>query len=200
MANQQQRKLQKRKARDEKNKKAKLHRQAVATKKRQEENAEHRKMKRVKKLQREMGKLSVWADDVLMKLNDSTLTQLEKNAKILKALEEEYEKESKRKRDLNDDLERKGLSTLQDKIKHLHDQLVEDQKAAGEAVLEEELALANDRLKGSIFEENESGFGPGGSAECRFTVNKPPVEVADVSVTKAPGFEEADLKENQSDS
>jgi hypothetical protein len=190
MATTQQRKLQKRKAREEKNKKAKLHRQAVATKKRQEENAEFKKLKRIKKLQRDMGNLSVWADDVLMKLNDKALTQLEKNAQILKALEAEYAKEKDRKRELNDGLEAEGLKTLEQKMNALHNRLVEQQKAAGEEALAEERALAEGRTA-------EVDMGVGGAAECRFTVNKPAVDVAEVSVSKAPGF---DLKENPTDS
>lgn len=188
MATSQQRQLQKRKAREEKNKKAKLHRQAVATKKRQEENAEFKKMKRIKKLQKDMGNLSVWADDVLMKLNDKALSQLEKNAAILKALEAEYSKEKDRKKELNEGLEAEGLRTLEQKMNALHQRLVEQQKLAGEEVIAEEKALAEGRTV---------DMGVGGAAECRFTVNKPPVDVAEVSVSKAPGF---DLKESEPDS
>lgn len=194
-----QRQLQKRKAREEKNKKAKLHRQAVATKKRQEENTEFRKMKRIKKLQKDMGSLSVWADDVLMKLNDKALTQLEKNAAILKALEAEYAKEKDRKKELNDGLEAEGLKTLEQKMSALHNRLVEQQKAAGEEALAEEKALMEGRISEELREATGRlvDMGVGGAADCRFTVNKPVVDVAEVSVSKAPGF---DLKENPTDS
>lgn len=184
MASKEKRKLQKRKERDEKNKKSRLHRQAVATAKRQEEAAEFRKNQRIRKLQREMGELSVWADDVLMKMDDKVLTQLEHNAKILKALEQDYEKEKNKKEELNKELEDKGLKTLKDKMKFLHDKLVADQQEAGEAVLAEDGLLNSKKL---------SALGPAGSAECSFSPNKP--EVAEVSVTKAPIDEEEKTEE-----
>ena len=68
-----------------------------------EENQNRKKMARIAKLQKDMGDLSMWADDVLMKLDDDKLSQIEKNAKILKALEIEYEKE----KDVEEEEERK---------------------------------------------------------------------------------------------
>lgn len=102
-----------------------------------EENQRRRKMKRVAKLQKDLGDMSVWGEDVLMKLNDNTLSQLEKNVRILKALEMEYERELKKRRKLNQELEEKGLTSLQEKLNYLHNDLVEQQKVAGEDILKE---------------------------------------------------------------
>ena len=93
-----------------------------------EENQNRKKMARIAKLQKDMGDLSMWADDVLMKLDDEKLSQIEKNAKILKALEIEYEKEKEKRDAINKSLEEKGLKSLDDKLGHLHNQLVEQQK------------------------------------------------------------------------
>lgn len=94
-----------------------------------------------------MGKLNVWADDILLQMNEQTLSQLEKNAKILKALEEEYATEHGRKAELNQQLEAEGFKTLEEKLNHLHDKLVQDQKEeAGETeeVAEVEVVRAPD--------------------------------------------------------
>lgn len=123
--------LKKKKIREKEAKKKVLSRRVASRASRIEENKERRKLKRVEKLQKEMGDLSNWADDVLMKLNNSTLCQLEKNAKILKALEDEYVEEIEKKNLLNKDLEDKGLLSLSDKMNYLHNNLVEEQKAAG---------------------------------------------------------------------
>jgi hypothetical protein len=99
-------------------------------------------MKRIAKLQKGMGELSMWADDILGRMSNDTLTQLEKNAQILKTLESEYEKEKAKKKQINNNLEDKGLISLQEKLDHLHNELVEQQKAAGNEILKDELILA----------------------------------------------------------
>lgn len=57
--------------------------------------------------------------------------KLERNMQILKALEEEYEKEKDAKRALNDKLEAEGHTTLKDKLSAL-------EKKARESMTEEE--------------------------------------------------------------
>jgi len=188
----QQRKLQKRKARDEKNKNARLFRERLAAEKRQELAADFRKLKRIKKLKKEMGQMNVWADDVFMRMSENTISQLEHNAQILKALEEEYEKEWAKKKALNQDLEDKGLTSLKDKMQYLHDQLIEDQKIAGAAVIDEENKLAEKEGRASVFAEKIGGFGPS-TSETRIA-NKPKKEVAEVSVIRAPN---ADVTEKE---
>lgn len=123
--------LKKKKIREKEAKKKVLNRRMAKRSIEIEENKERKKLKRVEKLQKEMGDLSQWADDVLVNLNNSTLCQLEKNAKILKALENEYIKEVEKKNLLNKDLENKGMLTLSDKLNYLHNNLVDQQKAAG---------------------------------------------------------------------
>ena len=50
-----------------------------------------------------------------------TLEKLEKNMQVLKALEEEYIKEKEAKKQLNEELEAEGYSTLKEKMKALED-------------------------------------------------------------------------------
>ena len=157
------RRLKKKKEREKQAKKKVLIRRNAMRSIQNEENQYNKKLKRVEKLQKDMGDLSEWADDVLMRMNNNTLIQLEKNAKILKALEAEYEKQRSKKEKLNNDLEDKGLLTLQEKLGHLHNELVEQQKAAGIEVLADELLLAQD--------------------------NSVPKDVAEVTICKAPDFE-----------
>lgn len=159
--------LKKKKEREKEARKKVLVRRAAIRAPQVEANKEKKKMKRVVKLQKEMGELNMWADDVLSKLSNDTLTQLEKNAQILKALEKEYEKETKNKRNLNNGLEEKGITTLHEKLNYLHQQFVEQQKSLGEDVLKEELALAEDAA-----------------------VLRQAKEVAEINVCKAPNPEE----------
>lgn len=121
-------KVQKKKDRAKRVRKQVLLQRAALRAPKQEENKLRRKMKRITKLKKDMGKLNVWADDVLLGLSDKALTQLERNAKILKALEEEYQTEADRKKDLNDKLEAEGCLTLDEKLNHLHAKLAEEQK------------------------------------------------------------------------
>lgn len=136
--------LKKKKEREKEAKKKVLARRAAMRAPQIEANKEKIKMKRIVKLQKDMGELNMWADDVLSKLSNETLTQLEKNAQILKSLEKEYEKERNTKKNLNSSLEEKGFNTLHDKLNYLHNEYVEQQKAAGNTVLQEELALAEE--------------------------------------------------------
>lgn len=141
----------------------------------QEENQWRRKIKRINKLQRELGDWSEWSHEALLGLNDSTLSQLERNAQILKALEQEYEVENNKKRELNQQLEDDGLFTLEDKMNHLHQQLIEEQKAEA---------------------------GVTGSAESQMKPKKPrsQKEVAEVEIVRAPILESKDDSSSTSES
>lgn len=125
------RKLKKKKEREKEAHKKVLARREALRAPKIEENKLRKKMKRIGKLQKDMDGLSQWADDVLLKMNDKTLSQLERNAQILKALEAEHEADREKKQKLNLDLESKGLFGLQDKLSYLHNELVEQQKSAG---------------------------------------------------------------------
>jgi hypothetical protein len=134
--------LKKKKDREKKAKEKVLARRKAIQAPKIEENKHRKKMKRIAKLQKGMGELSMWADDILGRMSNDTLTQLEKNAQILKTLESEYEKEKAKKKQINNNLEDKGLISLQEKLDHLHNELVEQQKAAGNEILKDELILA----------------------------------------------------------
>lgn len=171
-------KAKKNKEREKEAKKKVLARRAALRAPKIEENKLKKKMKRIGKLQMDMGDLNVWADDIFMKMvnaDEKTLSQLERNTQILKALEEEYVGEKARKDNLNSGLEAKGCTTLEEKLNHLHQQLVEDQKASGEEILAEEIALA----------KSATDVGLAGNAECAFK-SKPKKEVAEVTICKAP--------------
>ena len=136
------RRLKKKKEREKQAKKKVLARRDAMRAPQIEENKQKKKMKRVLKLQKDMGDLNMWADDVLSRMSNDTLTQLEKNAKILKALEKEYEQELNKKKNLNNSLEEKGITSLHEKLNYLHNEFVEQQKSAGIQILDEEISLA----------------------------------------------------------
>ena len=125
------RRLKKKKEREKLAKNKVLARRNVARSTQVEDNQYRKKLKKVEKLQKEMSDLNGWADGVFMRMNNNTLIQLEKNAKILKALESEYKKEMSKKQKLNNDLEEKGLLTLQEKLNHIHNESAEQLKSAG---------------------------------------------------------------------
>jgi hypothetical protein len=131
-------KAQKKKDREKRVRRQVLLRRAAIRAPEEEDNRLRRKMKRIAKVKKDMGERNVWSDEVLMKLDELTLTQLEKNAKILKILEEEYAQEQDKKSKLNQHLESEGCLTLEQKLNHLHQQLVEEQKG----LYEEEMAKA----------------------------------------------------------
>lgn len=64
-------------------------------------------------------RLEAWADYIAEKLPPETRSQIEHNIEILKALEEEYNKEMEAKKALNKDLEEKGASSIEEKLKLL---------------------------------------------------------------------------------
>jgi hypothetical protein len=173
MSGNNQKKFMKQKKRERAVKQKLLVRRKVIEAKRKEENEQFKKMKRIKKLKKEMGHLNQWADDVLLGLNNKTLSQLEHNVKILRALEEEYEKERAKKKDLNKELENKGLVTLEEKLNFLHNKIVEQQKLAFADMPPVEAANA--------------GLGSGKPEEvAEISVLKAPVEVAEVEIVKVP--------------
>lgn len=145
-------KAQKKKDRAKRVRKQILLKRAALRAPQEEENKLKKKMKRITKLKKDMGKLNVWADDVFLKMSEQNLSQLEKNCKILKALEEEYRKETENKKNLNESLESKGCLALEEKLNHLHNKLVEEQKALHENGLKipaEDLKVPVDNLEAS---------------------------------------------------
>lgn len=154
-------KMQKKKAKERETKKKILaireKRRAVARK----EKEEARKEKRIEKLQKEMDGFDQIPSEKLEGLSDSALGQLERNAKILQALEAEYEEEVGKKQELNKSLETQGHHTLEGKMGALQQQTLEKVQEA------ENMGLA-------------------GAADCVFNaVPKPKKDTAIVDVIKA---------------
>lgn len=111
-----------------------------------------RRNKRIDKLKRDMGKLNVWSDEVFVKMDEKTFEQIEKNSKILKALEDEYLAEQSKKQSLNKELDEEGFLTLDEKISHLnnkmaqqarefYDKIEASSKATEEYVIKESLVF-----------------------------------------------------------
>lgn len=159
-------KLQKKRAKEKENKKKilaeRMRRRAAASAEKKAERAERERDKRISKLVREMDDFEHLPEDKLKELPDETLSQLERNAKILQALEDEYGEEAEKKRVLNESLEDQGIITLEDKLQALQQQNI--------ATAQEDMGLA-------------------GSAECVFnaapTPPKPKKDTAEVEVIKA---------------
>lgn len=155
MASKEQRKLQKRKAREKDNRQQLLLRRQKATVVAREEREDIRRARRIAKLQRDLEKFDQVMDMTELAIaSDNTLSQLEKNIEILKALEDEHNREVQKRQELNEQLEQEGCYTLEDKLK----------------------------VAGNLRPKTDMGIG--GTADCKFSVNKK--ETAEVSVVKAP--------------
>ena len=79
--------------------------------------------------------------------------QLAHNIDILKALEEEYDKEQENRVVLNEDLEGKGLNTLEEKMEYMQDQVLKKQK---------EVDKIDNKEAGNFSYEMGTGGGLGG--------------------------------------
>lgn len=165
MTSKEQKKQQKKLARAKEVRKKLLVRREAAAAPVREETVLRRKMKRVHRLKNDMGRLNVWSDEALVNMTDKTLTQLERNAKILRALEDEYQEEHAKKENLNKELESEGYYTLEEKLNNLHGKLVHQ---FGKAVTEAGFPEA------ANFEKVEATGGLGGQRE-----------VSDVEVIRA---------------
>ena len=183
----QQKKLQKKKAREIESKKKVVTRREELRSQVREDLLKFRKFKRLEKLKKEMGELNVWADDVLFNMSDKTITQLEHNVKILAALEQEYQTERSKKEALNEELEKDGHFTLEDKMATLHGRmLAEAQKMYNEAGHLPEEMTANFAPRQ---DQPTAGIG-GQAAELEIIKSpRPLVEAAEVEVIKAPVHE-----------
>ena len=155
-----QKKQQKQKARDKENRKKITAKRMASRAKAKADRDEELMKKRVGKLQREMAgtEMDNWDEEMLKKMPEDTLEQLERNAKILNALEDEHEEETAKKQELNEGLEAKGHVTLEEKVNALHQNTVEEQKKK---------------------------FGLTGEADCKmYAAPKPKIDTAEVGVTR----------------
>ncbi len=161
MTSKEQRKLKKKKAREKEVKKKILVRREKLRAPAREERAERRCEKRHDEFIKELDKF--YTEEQLATLDEKTLTQLEKNCKTLRGLEEEYEKETHNRKRLNLELEDQGHMTLQEKLK----------------------AVSKEQIKQQI-----SQVGMGGSADCKMAPvrvkrRSPPVDTAEIALIKA---------------
>lgn len=163
MTSKEQRKLKKKKSREKETKKKILVKRDKLRAPAREERADARRNRRHDKFIKEMDGFQFYTEEQLAALDEDTLTQLEKNCKILRGLEIEHEKEVGDKKRLNIQLEEKGYMTLQEKLK----------------------AMSEEQIKKQV------QVGMGGSADCKMypvrrrILRRPPVETAEVSLIKA---------------
>lgn len=160
-------KLEKKKAREKEVAKKLLTKRTEKRKAVSEERNFGRRLKRISKLQRDLGQRNQWAPEVLYGLDDSTLTQLEKNAKILRELEREHEDEVEKRAALNRQLESEGFLDIKGKLDALQNERVEAQLE--EARRQEAAAQSTSVLKAP--RKRRSG---------------PPKEVSEVEVMRDP--------------
>jgi len=117
MTSKQQKKLQKRVSRERDTRKKILVRREAIRAPIRKEKEEILRQKRVKKLQRDLEQFDqVMTDREMFEASDNTLSQLEKNIAILKALEEEHNREITQKEKINERLESEGYYTLEEKM------------------------------------------------------------------------------------
>jgi hypothetical protein len=121
-------KFEKKKARERAvQKKLELRRDAVV-KSEQERTALRRRIKKIERLRAKMPEVNDFSDETLLNLSDDAIERLELNARILQALEDDYEAEMANKAALNKELEAAGANTLDEKLELMHQQVVKEQK------------------------------------------------------------------------
>lgn len=164
-----QKKLQKRKAR-EKEVKGKL--MAKRDEKRKSERLEREdqiKGAQLRKVFRERVALEQWANEVQGKISENVREQILHNIEILKSLEEEYSSELEEKLRVQNGLKAEGHESLEAMVGALQEKAAQDsvQRELEESVEGEEDVL--DYVTASQVSEIKFG----GSADCRMTVNEP---------------------------
>ena len=96
-----------------------------AAKRREKTQAENRARKKDKlaeeKARRKINPIRPYVKDPekVKARDEDVMAQLERNYKILEALEEEYAREEEQKKKLNEELEAQGLTTLKEKLDEL---------------------------------------------------------------------------------
>jgi hypothetical protein len=169
MASKERKKFQKRKQREALNHQAVLKRREQIRVKAKEEREDVKRADRIRRLQRDLDRFDQFMEpELLAAVSDETLTQLEKNVKILKALETEHSHEVNQRAELNQKLEAKGLLTLQEKMDFAAQELMEAQKAAASAECKvsvrkpkrEVAEVSVVKAPKGIFEETAAGFAP----------------------------------------
>ena len=151
MKNREQKKQQKQKAR-RKETEVKLRQRREARRSLAKEEREELRAQR--KFEKEQKEIMQWEDAMEKAYSNlplETRKKLEHNIEILKALEEEHERETAAKRELNERLESEGHITPEDKLGALQEKTVEEAIRA---------------------EAETKQVGMGGSADCSFTANE----------------------------
>ena len=179
MASKQQKQIAKKKDRERESRKKVLARRAERRAPAQATRQLRRRIKRIAAIRKNLGSFDMYSDQTLLNMDTNSLSQLERNAQILRALEAEFEESQSQKSKLNEELESLGLHTLEQKMAHLNEQLVKQQREAGFASAAEERAML------------EEAMGFGGSADC----HRPTKEVAEVEILKAPTAETDESEE-----
>lgn len=172
MTSKEQRKLKKKKTKErDAKKRVAARREALRTPLR-EEKAEARRQKRQDKFMKDVDALDnsfqFFSEEQLANLDEATLTQLEKNCKVLRGLESEFEKEVESKLQLNEELEDEGHFSLQEKLKAMSEKTITQQKNIAD----------------------QQNVGTGGAADCKMAVAKAkPVkkksDTAEIALVKA---------------
>jgi hypothetical protein len=139
MASKQQKQMQKKKEREKAGKAKVIKLRNIKRAKEKEEHDEWKKDKAIKRLKRDMAGLDIWADAVYKKMPMSVIEQLRHNAKILQALEDEYEENAKEKEKLRKEFEEKGITSLEDMMEHLHMNIADKQKLVTKEEKEQKL-------------------------------------------------------------
>lgn len=121
-----QRKFQKKKKKESDTREVLLKRRIDSRAKLKQEKDQLKQIKRIEKLQRDLDKMDQhFSPEQLALVDEKTMQQLEKNVEILKTLELDYEKERSFKTKVNQDLESKGLYTLESKMDFINNALSE---------------------------------------------------------------------------
>ena len=148
----------KQKKREKKVQEALRKRREGLRKDKKEKKEEFLEDKKFRKEQKELQKYEEIAEEIYNKLPPETRQQLEHNIQILRALEEEYDRELLSKEKLNAELEEEGHTTPEAKINALKERALKETKETANV----EIVKSNSEDQISI----------GGSADCSFEPNE----------------------------
>lgn len=126
MNNQEQKKLKKRKARADQNRKNLLKKRHSLIKEKQSDKEEFLKKKEHKKLLRKFEIMQETYDNLKNDLTPEQCAIIEKNIEVLKDLEGEHDMEARQRELIHKELEEKGLTTLEEKIEFLKQNSLEE--------------------------------------------------------------------------
>lgn len=122
-----QRKLKKQKAREKESREKVLSKRDISRKKAKKDREAYRAEKEQRRHIRAVARLEEVMDEIYDRIPEDVRAQIEHNEQILKALEQEHEKIQEERDQRVSELKERGAESLDDMVKMMHDDVVEQQ-------------------------------------------------------------------------